>query len=624
MVDRRVWWGAGVLIAGIGAAVLTGSATASADEGTDTGKPATSETSTHGPEKPSPKLHSPRGAAAATTHDSVSTPGPDLSALNQPVHTVNVAQSLADRLNRVTVPESAPLKKVVLRVTAALDDPAGDLADNPVSHGLVKLTAATPSETTAPAATPGSLRELVKTAALDTANALLDPPSNPVAPASTPLPTAVDLTALKQPVTARSAALQAPIAPQTLAAIANATPSKPIVIQAPPTLGPIASAVLNILSSFGWKPQPFVVSLFPALKPWVGVPVPTPIPAVSVPTDTPPTTAPAVLVGHSTLTIPCGPGYTARVDWYFPAQADGTVNPQGVIWLQHGFLANSSFYSALATNLAAQTNSIVVVPTLTSNPLACAGCWLNGTAMQQAAATLFIGDRTALNESAAAAGFVGTLPDNYILAGHSAGGNFAAAVAGYVIANGAAVAEDGTNLLRGVVMFDGVTNAGVLSSTVPKLNDLGIPIYQIAGRNQIWNAFGTGTNDLLKANPGRFDGVVLVGGSHVDSMLGSNPIIDFFAQLITKFSPPGNTNAVYVFADGWINDMYAGNQDTGLYPGPGETVQIGRATAVGLPAPWAQLAPIQKLFNAIASFFENLFGFLTGDPSAKTSPAVAA
>jgi hypothetical protein len=418
-----------------------------------------------------------------------------------------------------------------------------------------------------------------------------------------------------EPLTAGTTPLQSPAA-TPLVAITSTAPPEPIVIQAPPTLGPIASAVLNILSSFGWKPQPLVVSLFPALEPWAGVPVPTPIPAVSAPTDSPPTTAPAVLIGHSTLEIPCGPGYTARVDWYFPAQADGTVNPQGVIWLQHGFLANSSFYPALATDLASQTNSIVAVPTLTSNPLACAGCWLNGDSMQQAAATLFLGDRTALNDSAAAAGFVGTLPQNFILAGHSAGGGFAAAVADYTIDNGAAVAADGTNLLRGVLMFDGVPANGVIATVVPKLDSLGIPIYQIAAQNQLWNAFGSGTNQLLAANPNTFDGVVLVHGSHVDSMLGGNPFVDFFAQLITKFSPPGNTQAVYTFANGWLNDMYAGDQASGLYPGPDVQVQIGKATAVGLPAPWAQLAPIQKLSNAISSFFENLFGFFTGGSSA--------
>jgi hypothetical protein len=245
-------------------------------------------------------------------------------------------------------------------------------------------------------------------------------------------------------------------------------------------------------------------------------------------------------------------GYAARVDWYFHGQSqDGTVNPQGMIWLQHGFLANSGFYNVLATNLAAQTNSIVVVPTITSNPFACAHCWLGRDSMEQAAASLLVDDRSVLTDSAITAGYQGTLPQPYVVTGHSLGGGFAAAVAGYTIDNSPAQAQDGSNLLRGVV---------------------------------------------------------LLHGSHVDSMLGGNWLIDLSSQLVTKFSPPGNTQAVYTFADGWINDMYSGVPSSGLYPGPGEAVQLGRATAYGLPDPSAQLEPIRKLFNAIRSFIGSLFG----------------
>ena len=49
-----------------------------------------------------------------------------------------------------------------------------------------------------------------------------------------------------------------------------------------------------------------------------------------------------VNVGHSDLTIPYGAnGYTTAADWYFPTQSDGSVQADGVIWLQHGFSAKS-------------------------------------------------------------------------------------------------------------------------------------------------------------------------------------------------------------------------------------------------------------------------------------------
>ncbi len=520
MVDQRVWWGAGVLIAGIGAAALTGSATAYADDGHDTGKSASSQTSTHGSQSSSP-----------TTS-----------------RAVNVAQH-----------------------------------SGAAQHPSVTLTTPQAGAATAAAAT-NPVRLLVTGT---TATTLLVSASAPTAAAARP----------------QAAHTASP------AAITATAPPGPVVIETPPTLNPIVGSVLDILSSFGWKPRPLAVTLFPALAPWAGVAVPTPVPAHLVTGGSAPTTAPVVLVGHSTLDIPCGSGYTARVDWYFPAQSqDGTVNPQGMIWLQHGFLANAGFYSALATNLAAQTNSIVVVPTITSNPFACAHCWLGGDSMEQAAASLFTGDRSVLTQSAIAAGYVGTLPQPYVVAGHSLGGGFAAALAGDTIDNGAAVAPGGSKNLRGVVMFDGVPATGILQAAVPKLNGDNVPIYQIAAQNQPVNVFGSGTNELLAENPDMFDGVVLLHGSHVDSMLGGNWLIDLAAQLVTKFSPPGNTEAVYTFADGWINDMYAGDTSSGLYPGAGQAVQLGQATAYGLPDPSAQLAPIQKLFNAIRSFIGHLFG----------------
>jgi hypothetical protein len=70
-------------------------------------------------------------------------------------------------------------------------------------------------------------------------------------------------------------------------------------------------------------------------------------------------------------------------------------------------------------------------------------------------------------------------------------------------------------------------------------------------------------------------------------MLGTNPIVDFVLQLVTQFSPPGNTAAVYTLATGWINDMYAGagpaDPQFGIYGQPGQRIVLGRATAIVLP-----------------------------------------
>jgi acetyl esterase/lipase len=360
-------------------------------------------------------------------------------------------------------------------------------------------------------------------------------------------------------------------------------------------------------------------------------PAPAPAPAVGKPLSTPSTSAASsgvtgVQVGHSDLTIPDIPGtngtsYTALADWYFPTQSDGSVDANGVIWFQHGFLANSSFYSKLATQLSLRTNSIVVAPTLPSFPTDCSGCWLSGIPMQRAVADMFLGERTALVASAVTAGYQGTLPEQFILTGHSAGGGFAAAVAGFTVDNDAAA--DGK--LRGVVMFDGVSAISSLTSSLHSLDSSGVPLYQIAAPSQMWNVFGATTTELLELRPAQFTGVVLTAGSHVDSMLGSVPLADAIAQLITRPSPTSNTAAVYTLSSGWINDMYAGVGPTdpqfGFYSNADQTIILGSSTAVALPTPEAtQLPGLEKMLQSLAaSVVPDLFGSPSDEPNFPTN-----
>jgi hypothetical protein len=150
------------------------------------------------------------------------------------------------------------------------------------------------------------------------------------------------------------------------------------------------------MSALGWRPGVDVVTAFPAVAPVastrqgvtaaavIGTPVvaaapPDPIAfaaAAAVDPLLPGATngVTGVQVGHSRLEIPGAfIGNTVAADWYFPTQADGTIDAQGVIWLQHGFGARNIFYSALATDLAQRTNSIVVAPNLSSLPFTFSG-----------------------------------------------------------------------------------------------------------------------------------------------------------------------------------------------------------------------------------------------------------
>lgn len=307
--------------------------------------------------------------------------------------------------------------------------------------------------------------------------------------------------------------------------------------------------------------------------------------------------------GFSILNIPVGPfsvfgyqvgpfNFPAPARWYFPTQADGSVHANDVIYLQHGFGVTGWFYGPLAAQLAAQTDSIVVTPTLPFIPLPL-GLWLGGATMQHGVASLFLGSETALNISAHHAGFQGTLPQSFFLSGHSAGGGLATIAAGDYIAD--LGANTAANHLEGVVMFDGVaSNAPAFAASIAALKTLNIPDYVVAAAPQQWNAFGATTNQLVSLYPGQFVGVELLNGSHVDSMLGANPVTDYILQLVTGFSPPGNTAAVYALSTGWINDIFTGHGPTdpmyGIYgptggylPPGGQEIPLGPATGIVLP-----------------------------------------
>ncbi|GAA3529294.1 hypothetical protein GCM10023077_03820 [Mycolicibacterium helvum] len=393
----------------------------------------------------------------------------------------------------------------------------------------------------------------------------------------------------------------------------TASVGSPTVVSAStaaPASGSLTAAVLNLMSGLGIAPrtQAAAVATTPT--------APATTSAVLLP-GTPTNGVTGVLVGHSRLKIPGAfIGNTVAADWYFPTQADGSVDAQGVIWLQHGFGATNTFYSALAMDLAQQTNSIVVAPTLSSIPFTFSGGCLTCAVTEQDAAALLGPDRSTLLSSALAAGFTGAaLPERFVLAGHSAGGGFAATVAADYLSGDDAQYNPAD--LVGVVMFDGVSNGaldGSFADQVAALAAAGKPIYQIAAPAQSWNLFGATTNVLAATLPGNFVGVVLQGGSHVDSMLGVNPIFDIVLQLVTRAVPAGNTAAVYTLSNGWINDMYVGATPDapqyGLYAASNQQIIMGPTAAIGLPAAQAnQLSFVDRIVKGVIDAVGGLFGF---------------
>lgn len=265
-----------------------------------------------------------------------------------------------------------------------------------------------------------------------------------------------------------------------------------------------------------------------------------------------------VTVASSSLEI--AEGTRVSVDWYFPRNAQPAT---GLIYLQHGFLATSALYSATAAYLAEHTNNIVVAPTLTWNVFDSDGYPLMLSRTREAIADLFIGDRSALHDSARSAGYTATLPRPVVLAGHSAGG-------GMVVGSAARMVDNGTVAdLKGVVMFDGVSFLDGLGKDLARVPRT-IPVYNLAAEPSRWNTFGDASRTLQRMRPGTFNGVMLDNGAHTDSLQTHNPMIQFTTYMLMGFPVANNVTAARMVTTGWINDLFAGTRTAGFYTDPAD------------------------------------------------------
>jgi hypothetical protein len=252
--------------------------------------------------------------------------------------------------------------------------------------------------------------------------------------------------------------------------------------------------------------------------------------------------------------------------------------PTGIVWLQHAFFQTKDNVVALAESIAGSTGAIVVAPTITSDPLAPGGCWINGTAMARAVADLFVGERSALQTSAdAARGGRVWLPRPFVLSGNSAGGNLATGAAGDTALPGGDIVD-----LRGVVLYDAVDYGRSMQNALAQLTGAdNRPVLQIAAPPNPCNAFGSGTAALLSARPDQFVGVELVNGTHLDA---EGPDIGPLAEAVCGQPLTVNVDAVRVLAADWITNALTGSS-LGIVGGsPAEAIPVGGATAIVLPA----------------------------------------
>lgn len=306
-------------------------------------------------------------------------------------------------------------------------------------------------------------------------------------------------------------------------------------------------------------------------------------------------------------------GRYVRADWYYPNQAEP---PQGIIYLQHGYLGIGPMYSYTASWLAESTNSIVVAPTLSSNRYVHDKFWLGDDQVYRATAELLLGDRDALTASAVAAGFAkkygadATLPDRFTMVGHSLGAGVAAGAAGYYA--DAVIASGVPNQLAGIILLDGAPPGEVLRTALEKFDGLGtyIPVIELgAPRDGETRRVDAALNGH---RPGRFNGVVLDRGQHLDAMQGGSWLITFVSYLYQGFPTAQNKSAAQTLIAGWAGDIFAGRIDPstgacggvdcdGIYGEPGQALTLetpkGPATGVVIGTP---AAPTRTEFRPLS------------------------
>jgi pimeloyl-ACP methyl ester carboxylesterase len=333
-----------------------------------------------------------------------------------------------------------------------------------------------------------------------------------------------------------------------------------------------------------------------------------------------------VTVRNSTIEL--DNGETVPANWYFPETENGAP-PKQMILLQHGFLAQGPMYSYTAATIAEATGSIVVTPTLSSNPFAGDDFWLGGTGMSESIGHLFEGQRTALTQSALDAGYgdaydfpEGTspeLPEQFALMGHSLGANLVSGAAGTLAAD-CDETDCAADDLVGVILLDGVPIGNTLPNALDELDKKEkltgyIPVREIGAPLNAWNSLSSVNEQLTAARPNRFNGVVLDGGVHADAMSGGNPLIQFALYVAAGFPQPQNPPAVEQLSADWLEDWFAGDTTEGDGLDPGTTVDIdtpkgtAHGVVLGTPPPF-----LIGLFHALVTKLET--ATVTNIPSA--------
>ncbi|WP_197378747.1 alpha/beta hydrolase [Mycolicibacterium mengxianglii] len=565
MTRISAWMGAGAVAAGVSAALIAGADVASADTGADTAKsdtPSTSSSETN--DRSTSRGSDETSADTADTDASDDTTDTD--------DTDDTDTDDTDSTEETGLGDEADSDEEAVTDetdTGSAGSPQPEVADGHGSGSALEQGAIVDE----PAVDP----EVVPVADVDEA------PAEIVADDPEPVPAESEEGQANSPDRAQVNEQAPPSATASKTRVVSAVLSSATVAAAP-----AAPSLADMIQSFVFDVIGVAVTFV------AGPPV---VPAGS-----------KVTVRSSSLEIT--EGRTVPADWYYP---EGDVAPERIILLQHGFLGVSAMYSYTAAYLAERTNSIVVVPTYSSNRYVRDGFWLGDDQVYRATAELFLGDRGALTASAVAAGYAQKygagvpLPQDFVLIGHSLGAGVVSGAAGYYA--DAVVSSGEDNHLAGVILLDGAPPANVLPDALDKLDGLGsyIPVLELGAPKETRRVDAA----LNGHRPGKFNGVVLTDGKHLDSMMGGSPLIQLISHLYQGFPTPQNQLAAQTLIAGWTNDIFAGRIDpstgkcegagcAGIYGDLGQTIPLQTtdgptsAVVIGNPGP-ARLLDFQPM-----------------------------
>ncbi|WP_246075821.1 PKD domain-containing protein [Aliikangiella marina] len=229
-------------------------------------------------------------------------------------------------------------------------------------------------------------------------------------------------------------------------------------------------------------------------------------------------------------------GGNRAATWYLP---DGQA--AGWILLQHGFQRNKGHLDDMATHL--MDNGFIV---LTINSSVTGG---NRNLALQVADDIIDNPPTPPNGI--------TLPNQLIVAGHSAGGLFVSHVSGQLV-------ERNFDQLKGAILFDPVDANPGMQTPLQTVVDAGIPVLSILANSGSCNSSNNALTPLRSLTDA-FVGIKLTDNSKHFDVEGSST--GGLPTWICGTPQVKNTNYVKTFTTGWATDMFNGTQTPDFYPG---------------------------------------------------------